>query len=345
VIANTGYRSSVGGFTPPIVFMVLCAAVCSLACEHRDVGHPAHDPGRVVARINGDPLYRGDLDAFAPGEEPGDVTAEERKTQFDHWVATELLYDEAMRSGIGVSDEIDRKVEQYTKDLVADRLVEELLRTRAIVTREEVLAYYRSHRDEYNLEVRVSHILTNTLEDASEARKMLATRPFSWVARKMSVDRHTGAGGDLGYLSKGNMLPEFEDVVFTMKVGEISEIIESEFGYHILKLTDIRAAANELPFENVAPEISRQLLLEKRTAVYDSLIATLRNRSTIEVLDPELQYVIDVADSLNRTRPRQVVRADAAFGQAVPEPEETRRAATVEPVEPDTLEDDVDESP
>ena len=74
------------------------------------------------------------------------------------------------------------------------------------------------------------------------------------------MDKHTGAGGDLGYLSKGNMLPEFEEIVFQMRVGEVSDVVESEFGYHILKLTDVRAALNELPFESVAPEISRELL-------------------------------------------------------------------------------------
>ena len=210
---------AIGGLGPPIAFVALTLA--AVGCERRDVGALARDPGPVVARVNGQPLYRIDLDAYLPTEETGAITAEERKTYFDRWVATQLLYEEAARSGMGVSDDIDRKIEQYKKDLVADRLVEEVLKTQAMVTRDEVMAYYRAHKDEFNLEVRVSHILTNTMEDADKALEMLETRPFSWVARKMSVDRHTGAGGDLGYLSKGNMLPEFESVVFKMRVGEV----------------------------------------------------------------------------------------------------------------------------
>jgi peptidyl-prolyl cis-trans isomerase C len=311
------------------------------ACERRDVGHPSRDPGQVVARINGEPLYREELDAYVPGEDTGALSAEERKTQFDRWVARQLLYEEAARSGIGVSDEIDRKIEQYKKDLVADRLVEDVMKDRAIVTRDEALAYYRAHRDEYNLEVRVSHILSNTIDDAREAQQMLATRPFSWVARKMSVDRHTGAGGDLGYLSKGNMLPEFEDVVFKMRAGEVSDIIESEFGYHILKLTDVRAAANELPFETVAADISRQLLLRKRMAVYDSLVTALRSHARVEVIDPALQVAIDVADSVRSARAVQPTVPAVVFGQAVPEPAEARADAV-----PDTTgRDDNDEAP
>ena len=116
---------------------------------------------------------------------------------------------------------------------------------------------------------------------------MLKKQTFSWVARRKSIDKHTGPGGDLGYLSKGNMIPAFEEVVFGMKVGDVSDVIESELGYHFIKITDIREARNKLTFEDVAEDISRILLLEKRTAVYDSLITTLVGNAEIDILDPE----------------------------------------------------------
>lgn len=306
----------------PWVALAVVAVVVALSCERRDVGRPSIDPGPVVARINGQPLYRADLDAYLPEDEFALSTLEERRTYFDRWVATQLLYEEAARTGMGVSDEIDRKLELYKKDLVADRLVQEVLNERAIVTRAEVMAYYRAHRDEYNLEVRVSHILTNTIEEAQEALEMLKTRPFSWVARKMSVDKHTGAGGDLGFLSKGNMLPEFEAVVFRMRRGEVSDIVESEFGYHIIKLTDVRTSLNELPFESVAPEISRTLLLKKRAAVYDSLVTALVENAKIEVVDPDLKFAIERAESLRTAREAEEGQARGLF-KALPEPGES----------------------
>jgi peptidyl-prolyl cis-trans isomerase C len=107
------------------------------------------------------------------------------------------------------------------------------------------------------------------------------------------VDRHTGVGGDLGFLSKGNMIPEFEEVVFAMEVGEVSDVIESEFGYHLVKLTDVREARNQLEYDEVAAEISRMLLLKRRAAVYDSLIASLRDGARIEILDAELALIAD----------------------------------------------------
>lgn len=305
---------------PPIVLVALLVVAALAACEHRPVGRSGDEPGSVVAKVNGHPLYERDLEAYLPEAERAEITAEDRSASFHRWLSTQLLYDEAQRSGLQISRDIDWKLEQYRRDLVADRLVQDVLNQRAVVTREEVMAYYRAHHDEFNLEVRVSHILTNNVEDAEQALEMLKTRPFSWVARKMSVDKHTGAGGDLGYLSRGNMPVEFEKVVFNMRVGEVSKIVESEFGYHILKLTDVRPSLNELPFESVAQEISRELMLRKRSATYDSLLTSLRGSAKIEVVDPDLKYALELADSLARAHESEDSSAARGFIQAIPEP-------------------------
>ncbi|MDH3197303.1 MAG: peptidyl-prolyl cis-trans isomerase, partial [Candidatus Krumholzibacteria bacterium] len=195
--------------------------------------------------------------------------------------------------GFGISRDIETRLEQYKKDLVADRFVQEVIKNRAVVTEQEVRAYYDARRAEYTREYRVSHILVNTLEEAEKAKEMLQQRTFSWVARRYSIDKHTGIGGDLGFLSKGNMIPEFEHVVFAMGVGDVSDIIESDFGYHIIKLMDVRDARDKLDYEDAAPEISRMLLLQKRNAIYDSLIEGLVSSAEIEVLDPELRLLVD----------------------------------------------------
>jgi parvulin-like peptidyl-prolyl isomerase len=325
---------AIGGSTPPIALLALVALVLAPGCERRPVGRGGGDEGPVVARVNGQPLYLSDLESYLPEAGMGELTAEERKAHFDRWLATQLLYEEAQRSGLQMSRDLDRKIEQYRKDLVADRLVQEVLRERAVVSRDEVIAYYRAHKDEYNLEARVSHILTNNIEDAIEAQQLLKTRPFSFVARKLSVDRHTGAGGDLGYLSKGNMPPEFEDVVFKMRVGQVSDIIESEFGYHIIKLTDLRAALDELPLDAVAPDISRTLLLAKREAAYDSLLSDLRARARIDIMDADLRYAVELADSLEEAK-QAADRAGEGFRDAVPEPR--AKAAAPDTAAADTL--------
>jgi peptidyl-prolyl cis-trans isomerase C len=118
------------------------------------------------------------------------------------------------------------------------------------------------------------------------------------------------------------MLPEFEEVVFRMRRGEVSDVVESEFGYHIIKLTDVRTSLNELPFDQVAPEISRTLLIRKRALVYDSLVTALVEKARIEVVDPDLKFAIERAESL-RAAQRDASGA-RPFTKALPEPGESR---------------------
>lgn len=277
-------RAMIGGILPPIVVLA------TVGCERRELGRQ-EESSPPVARVNGKPLLKKDFDNYLPDDYLRALTLSERKAYLDRWITTELLYEAAVNTGVGITPEIESRLEQFKKDLVADRLVQKVIGERAVVTEEEVMNYYREHEDEYTRELRVSHILVNTLEDAEQVRELLKTNTFAWVARRHSIDKHTGIGGDLGFLSKGNMLPEFEEVVFDMNIGEVSDVIESELGYHFVKVTDAREALNKLSYEDVAEDISAVLLLEKRAAVYDSLITTLMNEANVEILDPELRMI------------------------------------------------------
>lgn len=283
---------------PPVLLLAALAAVATAmvtasGCERRPVGEKRSRDESAVARVNGRVLYKSDFAAMLPDDYERVLTTAEVRGYLDRWIATELLYDEARSSQVELTDEIQARLEQYKKDLVADMLVQQVLRERAVVSDREVREYYEAHIDEYTREYRVSHILLNSLEDVADVRERLEKRTFSWVERRHSIDRHTGVGGDLGFLSKGNMIPEFEGVVFDMEVGEVSDVIESEFGYHLIKLTDVREARNKLEYDEVAEEISRMLLLDRRAAVYDSLIASLREEARVEILDARLALIAD----------------------------------------------------
>jgi peptidyl-prolyl cis-trans isomerase C len=281
-------RWIIGGLVPPILLLAVF-----LGCERREVGEK-QGTGPVIVVLNGKPLYKKDFYDYLPEDYQRSLTLDEKRDHFDRWITTEILYEAAIESSIGVTPEIEARLVQFKKDLVVDRLVQKVIRDKAVVTEAEVRAYYKAHEDEYTREYRVSHILVNTLEDAETVKQLLQKHPFSWVARRYSIDRHTGVGGDLGYLSKGNMIPEFEEVVFDMKVGDVSDIIESEFGYHFVTVTSVREARNKLTYEDVAEDISKILLLEKRSAVYDSLITTMVTGATIEIVDPELKLAADL---------------------------------------------------
>ncbi|MBP2680352.1 MAG: PpiC-type peptidyl-prolyl cis-trans isomerase [Candidatus Krumholzibacteriota bacterium] len=269
----------IGGVALPIIVFA-----CLAGCERR-TPVSGEDRSPVLAKVGGRELTRKELELFLPEDYRNVLTAEEVRDYVDRWVTTQLLYDEALRSGITPTPEIDKRVEQYKRDLVAEQLVQRIIEEHAVVSEREVREFYTAHEQEYQKEYRVSHILVNTPEEAEEVQARLGKESFETLARQYSADKHADEGGDLGYLSRGNMIPEFEEVVFGMQVGEISDVIASEFGYHIIRVTDIRDTRVALEDSDVAEEITNILTLQKRQAVYDSLVAALRKRGKIEYTD------------------------------------------------------------
>jgi len=271
--------TAIGGAALPIAVLA-----CVGACERRaPLSGAARSP--VLATVNGKELTKQDFDLLLPEDYQNVLTADEKREYLDRWITTQLLYEEALKSGIETSPDIDARLQQYKKDLVADQLVQKVIEERAVVSDKEVREYYESQKLEFEKEYRVSHILVATPEEADTVQTLLNSQRFEAVANERSLDKHGSAGGDLGYLSRGNMIPEFEGVIFRMAVGEVSGVIETEFGYHIIKLTDIRDSQAPVEYAAIAPEIADILTLQKRQTVYDSLVAALRQRADIDYAD------------------------------------------------------------
>ena len=145
------------------------------------------------------------------------------------------------------------------------------------VSEAEVKAAYDANKDKYKLmeERRASHILISVKdgddkaaarakaeEVLKEARKTPAK--FAALAKKHSQDPGSAqSGGDLGYFGRGMMVKPFEDAVYVLKEGEISDVLESEFGFHIIKLTGIKAATFEEVRSDVERELRSQVVMRK----------------------------------------------------------------------------------
>jgi peptidyl-prolyl cis-trans isomerase C len=276
ITARTLMRLTIGCIWLPIVIFG-----GTVGCERLPTTEPKSSSS-VLVRVNGEALTKQEFDLFLPEDYQHILTSEESKEYLERWINTELFYDAAVKSGVGATPEVKAHLEQYKKDFIADLFIQKVIQERALVSEDEVREYYDQHKDLYTKEYRVSHILVNNPEDIEKIKDSLKKYSFSYVARKYSIDKNSGPGGDLGYLSKGNMLPEFEDVVFKMDVGSVSDVIESDFGYHILRLVDVRDARFKLDYEDVKDEITNIIMLKKREAVYDSLLVALRARANIE---------------------------------------------------------------
>lgn len=134
----------------------------------------------------------------------------------------------------------------------------------------QALAFYENNAQEFTseAEVKARHVLIKTEERSSaealerilEIKEELGESSFEDLARRYSEDEGSKpAGGDLGYFSRGRMVPEFESVAFSLPVGEVSEPVLTDFGYHIIKVED-RRGGDVPPFEGVSSDIARRLL-------------------------------------------------------------------------------------
>ncbi|MBU4528681.1 MAG: peptidylprolyl isomerase [Hoeflea sp.] len=135
-------------------------------------------------------------------------------------------------------------------------------------------------------EVSARHILLKTEDEAKAVIAELdGGKDFAELAKEKSTGPSAGQGGDLGYFTKGRMVPEFEAVAFELKAGEYAKApVETQFGWHVIKVEDRRATAAPA-FEDVADQV-RQVVMRER---YGDLIKSAREEIEIEVLDPELK--------------------------------------------------------
>ena len=245
---------------------------------------PGAAKGEIV-RVGGAVLSGEDLAGLGAEREGEALTFEERRAFVSRWVDTQVLFQEAVRRGLRDDPGVGARLRELEQQYLADYLVFTELRERAHVSEEEIDAYFAAHEREYLNEYRVSQILLATAEDAARAKELLATRSFEWVANRHSIETGARRGGDLGYLTKGNMMPELEAVVFDMAPGEVSDVVKSDFGYHIFKLVDAREALVAVGIEDVREQIMNTLMLEKRTRAYRELLDALKAKASISYRD------------------------------------------------------------
>ncbi|HTL71206.1 MAG TPA: peptidylprolyl isomerase [Candidatus Eisenbacteria bacterium] len=221
------------------------------------------------------------------------VVLQNKKEFIEDLAAEHFLLKEAQRRGVDRDPEVKELLEQAKKKIIAAKLVETEVDNKISLGPEEASRYYEAHKDEFMAPAlyRASHILVKTEDEAKAVKLDLETgADFEETARKKSVDSTAFRGGDLGFFQKGQLVPEFERAAFAMKKGEISGIVKSRFGYHIIKLTD-QMEPTLRPFKAVKRSIEEKLLNEKRSEAFKALVKRLRGNAEIKVDDKALARV------------------------------------------------------
>lgn len=260
-----------------------------------------HKKETVIATVNGVKLTLEDLYAEVPESYQDSVTQEQKRQFVERWINSEVLYQEALRRGLQRDAYIKGKIRAAEKNILIAELIQRELQNRAQVTEEEAREYYQTHLDEFTRkddEVRASQILVPTLEEARKIRREIeAGADFARLARKCSVDPSAEQDGDLGYFTRQEVLHEVAKVAFSLPVGALSQPIKTEFGYHLITVTDIKKKGTVRSFELVRDEITGQFSEQKGLEQLELFLEELKENSSIKRHPELLQATSSRAES------------------------------------------------
>jgi peptidyl-prolyl cis-trans isomerase C len=188
--------------------------------------------------------------------------------------------------------------ENTKADLTVGKLMQAEAETAPLVGEADAKEFYDKNPDKFQQpeQVRASHIFKRVVPGATPAAKQKARSAlepvlkqvkagsdFGQLAKTHSEDASAQAGGDLNFFGPGQMVPEFEKVAFALKPGETSDIVESQFGYHIIKVTE-RRAGRTVPFAEAKGQIAEYLKQQRQQEKTNALVEQLKAKAKIEIL-------------------------------------------------------------
>lgn len=245
------------------------------------------DKSKVLALVEGKEITEQDVDFLLRGLGPQQAmqfnSDQGRKQLLEELVNQELFRLDAIEKGLDKEEEFKLEVDRAKENLLKQFAIRELL-NKVTVSEEEVVDYYNSNKEQFESpeSARASHILVDDKEKADEILKEIKEGlSFEEAANKYSKCPSKEKGGDLGFFTKGRMVPEFEKAAFEMEKGELSEPVETQFGQHIIKLVDKKEAGIKT-LDEVKDQINKQLVAIKQNKLYLEATNEFKGKYTVE---------------------------------------------------------------
>lgn len=251
--------------------------------------------GPVLAEVGSTSItvdsFKKEMESLPPYLKPMTETADGKKEMLETMIIRELILQEASKDGIENAPEVKEKLEELKKRLVVEAYLKKKVEEQAKVSDEDLKKFYDQNKEKFKTgdQVKASHILVKSEKEAKDVIVQLkAGGNFEELAKKLSTDGAAAKGGDLGWFSKGSMIPEFEKVAFAMKENETSGVVKTKFGFHVIKLTGKRAAG-ERSFDDVKEQIKASMLPGKQQEVFQKLKEDLKKSGKYSIKEDVLK--------------------------------------------------------
>ncbi|MBS4536568.1 peptidylprolyl isomerase [Clostridium sp. D2Q-14] len=242
---------------------------------------------KVLAVVEGREITEQDLQLLLQSlgqQQAMQFNSEEgREKLLEELINQELFYLDAKERKLDEEDEFKAELEKAKDNLLKQYSMRALL-NKIDVTDEEVTEYYNSNKDMFKQgeQAQAKHILVDNEEKANKIIKEINDGlSFEEGAKKYSTCPSKEKGGDLGFFTKGRMVPEFEEAAFDMNVGEISEPVKTQFGYHIIKLED-KKDEKQLSLDEVSVQLKQQLIGMKQNKLYLDKTNKLKEKYSVD---------------------------------------------------------------
>ena len=222
-----------------------------------------------------------------------DVINKNKKEFLDEVIIDTLLYNEAVRKKLDRDGDVKKVIREAEKKILIARLLNEEVEEKIIVNEKDISAYYNANKEKFATPeaLRASHILVKTEEEARGILVELSNnRNFEDLARGRSVDPTSKIGGDIGYFTRHQLVPEIEEICFNMQVGEISGIVKTKFGYHIIKLTE-RKPSRVKELAEVCDGIEQTLKRLKKKVLFNEFVTALKEKAQITINNSLLETI------------------------------------------------------
>jgi len=278
--------------------LVVVSVMALFGCtgkKESDAKQETKPSGPVLAEVGGTSItvdsFNKEMENLPPYLKPMTETADGKKEMLETMIIRELILQEATKDGIENSPAVKEKLDELKKRLVVEAYLKKKVEEQAKVSDEDLKKFYDQNKEKFKTgdQLKASHILVKSEKEANDVLAQLkAGGNFEELAKKLSTDGAAAKGGDLGWFSKGSMIPEFEKVAFAMKEGDTSGAVKTKFGFHVIKLTGKRAAGMRT-FEEVKDQIKTAILPGKQQEVFQKLKDDLKKSGKYTIKEDVLK--------------------------------------------------------
>ncbi len=236
---------------------------------------------KILAKVDTTVITEADVDAtIAALGQRGEAynNPQGRKAVLEQLINKNLLLCDAKKNLYEYDPKFKAELAKIKDEMLANFAIEKAI-ANIKVSEDEVKKFYEEHKSELvgGETVDASHILVDSEDKANEILASIneGKITFEDAAKEYSSCPSKEKGGNLGEFGKGQMVPEFDSAVFEMAVGEIKGPVQTQFGYHLIKLNK-KNEAKEIPFEDIKPQLMQKVLSDKQQAAYASKLNQLK---------------------------------------------------------------------